>query len=163
MQANADHLSRLEAEYKKLWRQRQFFGAIVRLSKIWWWTEGSPQAAGSPQTPALLSQPIPPEALETAKEQARGMLRKLERMLELGDTYTFEEAVVMVTLRVDLWLAQSYLLAIHTIGLELSTEAADDQIRDLLLDPAVRRLVDSAEEEVQRQGGVTLRDCGLLG
>jgi len=89
------------------------------------------------------------------------MLRKLERMLELGAAYSFEEAVVMVTLRVDLWLAERYLSAVHPVGLDLSTDAADEQIRDLLRDPSIRRLVDSAEEEVQRQGGVTLHDCAL--
>jgi hypothetical protein len=162
MQAGAEQLSRLEAEYHKLWRQRQYFAAIVRLSRIWWGTQESPGAAGGAAVPALLTQPIPPDALEIAKEQARGALRKLERMLELGATYTFEEAVVMVTLRADLWLGEKYLSAIHAASFELPTDAADEQIRDLLRDAAVRRLVDSAEEEVARKGGVTLRDCALL-
>jgi hypothetical protein len=161
MRANEENLSRLEAEYHKLWGQRQFFSAIARLSRIWWWTERSSKASGSPQTP-LLRQEIPSEAQEAAKEQARGVLRKLERMLEVGDTYTFEEVVLMVTLRVDLWLADSYLRAVHAAGLDLSTDAVDAQIRDLTLDPAVRRLVDSAEEHIERQGGVTLHDCALL-
>lgn len=162
MRASADQLSRLEAEYRKLWRQRQFFAGVVRLSRIWWWTQGSPTAAGGAEAPALLAQPIPADALEIAKEQARNALRKLERMLEQGDTYTFEEAVVMVTLRANLWLVDRYLSAVHGAGLDLPTDPADDQIRDLLRDAAVRRIVDSAEEEVARKGGVTLRDCALL-
>lgn len=162
MQSSDENLSRLEGEYHKLWRQRQFFSAIARLGRIWWWTEHSRKVAGSPQGAALLRQPIPPEAQEAVKEQARGALRKLERMLEAGETYTFEEVVVVVTLRVDLWLVESYMRAVHAIALDLTTEHADAQIRDLTLDPSVRRLVDSAEEHVERQGGVTLRGCALL-
>jgi hypothetical protein len=163
MQATDQNLARLEDEYRKLWNQRQFFAAIARLGKIWWRTEYSRHASGIAGTRALLiRQEIPAEARELAMEQARGTLRKLEHILEAGDICTVEEAIVLVSLRTDLWLVESYLRAVHAVNVDVPLDEADAQIRELARDPAVRRLIQSAEEHVERHGGMTLRDCGLL-
>jgi hypothetical protein len=162
MQANEGNLRQAEAEYHRLWGQRQFFSAIARLSRIWWWTEHSGNAPGDPRTAALLRQEISSEVQEAAKENARGILKKLERILAVGDTCTLEEVVLMITLRVDFWLADCYLRAVHAARLDLSTDDVDAQIRALTRDPAIRRLVHSADEHVKRHGGVNLHDCALL-
>ncbi len=162
MQANDERLSRLEEEYRKLCGQRQYFSAIARLGRIWWWTEHATKGPGDPRTSALLRQELSPDVQETAKEQARGILRKLEHTLAVGDSYTVEEVVLIVGFRVDLWVTDSYLRAVHAASLDLSTDDVDAQISELARDPGIRRLVDSAEEHVKIHGGVTLHDCGLL-
>jgi hypothetical protein len=149
-------------DYLRLREQDAHYAAFVRLGEIAncvRYADLSSQDR-SKWANVLEQTDISPDVLGSIKVEARSKIERLWQIIGGGGVYVYEEAVLVITLRVQLGMLLDYLAQRGVVDF-LDVKSVDEQLQALASAPENSSAFRSARQSARRNWGLPLRSRWL--